>query len=131
MKQKPKKPNKYVKVTTVEWERGYTIRYEEFNDGKQLYSVSEYTKESIEVLGHSPFLEYADNMLRIRPTEIDRKRIEGCLWEDVFYKRNLPEVTKAEFKAGSFGEGLGKHINTVSKYVSESGVLDLLVFQKG
>ena len=128
---KPKQPDRYVKVSTVEWELGYTIFYEASNEGKQLYSVLEYTKESIDVLGYGPFLEYVDRMLRIRPTEIDRKRIEGCLWEDVFYKRNLPEVTKEEFKAGSFGKGLGKHVKTVSKYVSESGVLDLLVFQKG
>lgn len=131
MKQKPKKPNKYVKVTKVEWELGYTIFYEAFNDGKQLYSVSEYTKESIEVLGYSPFLEYVDHMLRIRPTEIDRKRIEGCLWEDVFYKRYLPEVTKVEFDSENCGKGLGKHVRTLSKYISETGIADLLVFQKG
>ena len=128
---KPNRSNKYVKVTTVEWELGYTIRYEEFNDGKQLYSVSEYTKESIDVLGYSPFLEYVDRMLRIRPTEIDRKRIEGCLWEDMFYKGNLPEVTKEEFDSENCGEGLGKHVRTLSKYVSETGIVDQLVFQKG
>ena len=131
MKQKQKKPNKYVKVTKVEWELGYTIFYEALNEGRQLYSFVEYTKESIEQGFDSLFLRYVDHMLRIRPTVIDRMRQRDRLWKHVFFEGDLPEVTKAEFNAGSFGEGLGKHINTVSKYVSESGVLDLLVFQKG
>ena len=128
---KQNRPNKYVEVTGIEWERGYTVRYEALNEGKQLYSVLEYTKESIEVLGYCPFLEYVDRMIRIRPTEIDRKRIEGCLWEDVFYKRSLPEVTKEEFEACGSGKEMGKHVGTLSKYVSETGIADLLVFRKG
>lgn len=128
---KPKQTNRYVKVTCVEWELGYTIFYEAFNLGRQIYSFTDLTKESIEQGFDSPFLSYVDHMLRIRPTAIDRIGKEGRLWDHVFYKHDLPEVTKVEYKAGSFGKGLGKHVNTVSKYVSESGVVDLLVFQKG
>ena len=125
---KPNRPNKYVAVTRIEWERGYTVRYEELNEGKQLYSVSEYTKESIEVLGYSPFLEYVDHMLRIRPTEIDRIRKKGRLWNHVFFEGNLSEVTKEEFEACGSGKEMGKHVVTLSKYVSEAGIGDLLVF---
>ena len=125
------KPNRYVKVSMIEWELGFTLRYDALNEGKQLYSVVEYTKESIETQGYSPFLEYAERILLANPIDKDGRRLEGRLWEDMFYKGNLPEVSKLELDAGSFGEGLGKHVRTLSKYVSETGIADLLVFQKG
>ena len=124
------KPNRYVKVSMIEWELGFTLRYEALNEGKQLYSVSEYTKESIETKGYSPFLEYAERILLADRIDIDARRLEGRLWEDMFYKGNLPEVTKEEFDSENCGEGLGKHVRTLSKYVSETGIADLLVFQK-
>ena len=128
---KPNRPNKYVEVTRIEWERGYTVRYEELNEGKQLYSVLEYTKESTESGFDSLFLRYVDHMLRIRPTAIDRIRKKGRLWNHVFFEGNLSEVTKEEFEACSSGKEMGKHVRTLSKYVSETGIADLLVFQKG
>ena len=124
------KPTRYVKVSMIEWELGFTLRYEALNEGKQLYSVSEYTKESIETKGYSPFLEYAERILLADRIDIDGRRLEGRLWEDMFYKGNLSELSEVEFNDGSFGKGMGKHVRTLSKYVSETGIADLLVFQK-
>lgn len=121
---------RYIKLSSVEWEQGYTLFYEGENEGRKIHSVMEYRKDAIEEMGYCPFIEYADRFLRMGQTYIEEMRKDGSLWKDIFFKGDLPEVTREEFKEEDCGHGLGKHVKTVSKYISETGIVDLFVFQK-